>query len=318
MTTPEMMSPEEAQEITDRIAQATGPVWIPLLQVFSGQGWRALGYKTWESYVSERFHMKRARSYQILDQGRINVQVMAAIREARGESTFVDIAEGYTRKLKPVLSEALAHLENVLQLHGVRPNDAVDDMISKFATNSPGVTKPKVGRPKIEIRMAPPPDPATVAQLLIDAFHPDWIALLTAHLDNPAPTNNSSTVVDITDVPQPEPPPQKQLSTHVGVLHTDRALEFRETLNNYIDYDWKADENGIFTCQTLTLTQEGELITAYNTLKWDEGAWVVEQQENDKQTHFGILSEIKKKDAEGAKKKSQHVPWLRSFDHYGQ
>jgi len=78
---PAELSKSEAKKLTQKIKAAVDEVWALLIQAHAGKAWKALGYPTWEAYVSAEFSMSRQRSYQLLDQGR----VILAVREAAGD-----------------------------------------------------------------------------------------------------------------------------------------------------------------------------------------------------------------------------------------
>lgn len=79
--TPAELSETEATKLTKKIKIAVDDLWALLIQAHEGKAWKALGYSTWEAYVSAEFSMSRQRSYQLLDQGK----VIKAVREAAGD-----------------------------------------------------------------------------------------------------------------------------------------------------------------------------------------------------------------------------------------
>lgn len=80
--TPAEMSKADAKKLTQKIKTAVDDLWSLLVQAHEGKAWKALGYQTWEAYVSAEFSMSRQRSYQLIDQGK----VIRAIAEATGEN----------------------------------------------------------------------------------------------------------------------------------------------------------------------------------------------------------------------------------------
>jgi hypothetical protein len=80
--TPAELSKAEAKKLTQKIKTAVDDLWTLLIQAHEGKAWKALGYSTWEAYVSAEFSMSRQRSYQLIAKG----DVIHAIAEATGEN----------------------------------------------------------------------------------------------------------------------------------------------------------------------------------------------------------------------------------------
>jgi hypothetical protein len=151
--------------------------------------------------------MGRARSYQIIDQGRIIIQVHDVISKTLGQSTDVGtltglLPEARTRALKANISEALAYLQGLLLKH-VEPTAAVEGMVSKFSKPRPTA---KASGGKIEIPLSPPPHPQEVAEKMMLSFSTEYIVNLIAFL-------SPSTVVDTT-------PPESTVVDSLPVLPT--------------------------------------------------------------------------------------------------
>jgi hypothetical protein len=97
---------EAARELTTRIKVATADLCRLLVEAHDRRAWRALGYESWERYVTVEFHMSRQRAYQLLDQA----VVIDKVRAAAELSTPVDITEAAARDLKPHLAEVVAEI----------------------------------------------------------------------------------------------------------------------------------------------------------------------------------------------------------------
>lgn len=121
------MNEAEARAITAQIKSAAEDLWNLLYEAHERQAWQALGYRTWEEYVSTEFAMHRSRSYQLIDQAR----VIKAIQSAAGVSTNVDIPEGTTRRIKPHLP-AITDAIRERVADGQEPIEAVRATITEY------------------------------------------------------------------------------------------------------------------------------------------------------------------------------------------
>lgn len=126
------LNADEAQALTQHIRAATDVLWTLVARAHAGRAWKALGYTSWESYVSAEFNMSRSRSYQLLDHAR----VVSAIEAAAPVGTVVQLNERSARELK-------AHLEQVTEVvgestAGLSPQEAEDtinDVLAEFRAN---------------------------------------------------------------------------------------------------------------------------------------------------------------------------------------
>lgn len=115
------MDRAEAQAITDRIRNAVDNLGALVEQAHDRRAWKAMGYPTWEAYVSAEFGFTRQRSYQLLDQGR----VAKALGEATGDlSTDVVISEAAAREIKPQIDTVKADVSARVEA-GEEPAQAV-------------------------------------------------------------------------------------------------------------------------------------------------------------------------------------------------
>lgn len=89
---------EEARELTARIASSASELWSLLLEAHDRKAWKALGYETWDAYVTTEFRMDRSYAFRLLNQGR----VIAALN---GTSPTGDIPERHARELTPLLPD---------------------------------------------------------------------------------------------------------------------------------------------------------------------------------------------------------------------
>lgn len=102
-TTGEVVTPldkQAARELTERIKSSAEALWALLYEAHQRQAWKALGYPTWEKYITAEFHMGRRHSYRLLDQAIVIKQI-----ESVSHGTQIDISERNARDLKPHLTE---------------------------------------------------------------------------------------------------------------------------------------------------------------------------------------------------------------------
>lgn len=101
-----LLNEEGARDLTERIRIATRHVCILLMEAHDRRAWLALGYRSWEQYVKSEFGLSRSRSYELLDQGRVIVE----LQRAAGTSEFPDISAYAAGQIKHQLAEVAAHV----------------------------------------------------------------------------------------------------------------------------------------------------------------------------------------------------------------
>jgi len=117
----------QAQAITQAIKGTAERLWMLLEQAHDRRAWAALGYGTWEKYVTSEFNISRSRSYQILDLGHVTRAIESAIPASVDMS--VELNERDARILKP-------HLEEVVEEIADRTDGASDQrQISEVITD---------------------------------------------------------------------------------------------------------------------------------------------------------------------------------------
>lgn len=126
-----VMTKEKARDLTNRIRKAVDNLWELLIEAHETKAWKMLGYDTWAEYVNAEFSMSRARSYQIIDQGR----VIQALREAacdlstNGRQNEADVSERDARDLKADLPEIVAEIKDRVA-QGENPRQAVAETVN--------------------------------------------------------------------------------------------------------------------------------------------------------------------------------------------
>lgn len=93
----------QARLLTFQIRSATRAVSQLLLLAHDRKAWRALGYRSWRTYVRQELGFSRSRSYELLDHAR----VVQAIGAAGGLSDFPDISPKTAADLKPFLEDVV-------------------------------------------------------------------------------------------------------------------------------------------------------------------------------------------------------------------
>jgi hypothetical protein len=95
---------DEARALTERIKASATDLCRLLLDAHSGRAWQSLGYPSWEQYVRTEFRLSRARSYELLDRGRVT----RALEDVVGVSGVPDISTSTAVHVKRELPEVLA------------------------------------------------------------------------------------------------------------------------------------------------------------------------------------------------------------------
>jgi hypothetical protein len=122
------LSQGEAKSLTDKIRKSVDGLWSLLLEAYERKAWKALEYRTWETYVKAEFDMSRRRSYQLVDQGR----VIRAIKEVTGENVqhVAQISARDTEAVKDDLPSVTAKIKSRLE-QGETTEKAVADVVAE-------------------------------------------------------------------------------------------------------------------------------------------------------------------------------------------
>lgn len=168
------MDKAEAQAITDRIRNAVDSLGALVEKAHDRRAWKALGYKTWEAYVSAEFGFTRQRSYQLLDQGR----VAKALGEAAGDlSNAFDISARDAAAVKGDLPAVSAAIKERIEA-GEEPKAAVEDVVKEKREQK--AAKPSVPAAALEQSATPAPKPKPASEPQADDERDDRIAELEA------------------------------------------------------------------------------------------------------------------------------------------
>lgn len=73
-----LMTEKEAKALTESIKSTATATSILLKRAHDEKAWVALGYKSWSSYIQEEFEFTRARSYQLIDYGKVIEEISEA------------------------------------------------------------------------------------------------------------------------------------------------------------------------------------------------------------------------------------------------
>lgn len=93
-------TPDEARELTDRIATAIGVTWELVVRAYRGRAWAALGYPTWDAYTVAEFGKYRLRlpseerqeTVASLREAGLSIRAIAAATGAAKSTVEADLA----------------------------------------------------------------------------------------------------------------------------------------------------------------------------------------------------------------------------------
>jgi len=133
MTEQARLSRADATALTERVQEEAERTWALLGEAHDGEAWAALGYASWDDYVTGGFDPAVRPAYRLLDRARVGLGVDDA------EPSEVELSESEARDLvgQVVLSlEALTMGLDLIDLSTL-PRDAqgadvVADAISTF------------------------------------------------------------------------------------------------------------------------------------------------------------------------------------------
>ena len=133
MTERARLSEADAAALTERVRDEAERTWALLVQAHDGGAWAALGYASWDDYVTASFDPDASQAYRLLDRSRVGLGLDEA------EPSEVQLSESESRDLvdQVVLSlEALTMGLDLLDL-ATLPRDpraaaVVADAVSTF------------------------------------------------------------------------------------------------------------------------------------------------------------------------------------------
>lgn len=73
-----IMSEKDARDLTESIQSTAIATCVLLQRAHDQKAWKALGYTTWADYIDTEFKFSRARSYQLLAQGKVIKEIAEA------------------------------------------------------------------------------------------------------------------------------------------------------------------------------------------------------------------------------------------------
>jgi len=118
----------EARKLTERIRTATRHVCLLLHEVHERRAWVPLGYSSWEQYVQGEFSISRTRSYELLDQA----NVILDLRRTAGMSELPDVSAYVALQIKPRLSLIKETLrQRVREANGENTIDIVAELVEE-------------------------------------------------------------------------------------------------------------------------------------------------------------------------------------------
>jgi hypothetical protein len=122
------LSKSEAKSLTEKIRKSVDGLWSLLLEAYERKAWKALEYKTWESYVKAEFDMSRRNSYRLLAQGK----AARAIEEAVGKNVphAAQISQRDAEVIADDIHGAAAEIKSRVE-SGTVPRKAVADVVAE-------------------------------------------------------------------------------------------------------------------------------------------------------------------------------------------
>src|ERR1700730_18013897 len=109
----------EARLLTERIRTATRQVCLLLMEVHERRAWVALGYSSWEHYVQREFNISSSRSYELLDQARVVLE----LRRSAGIQVVPDVSAYVAVQIKPRLQQLTESIRE--RVSGAPQTDAI-------------------------------------------------------------------------------------------------------------------------------------------------------------------------------------------------
>jgi hypothetical protein len=202
-----ILDADRARELTHQIRMATRHMCLLLLEAHERRAWVALGYRTWEEYISRELGLSRTRSYEFLDQA----HVIRAIMTAASLCGVPDISAYAAAQIKPCLPEVIEAIR--LRLDG-DPGDSAHQLIGEVIDQKRAELKgDRDGRRRTGVRpgrrFAPPSS-------ALDAAGVEWLLDVIDHLANMPPV--PETLARIVDHPSRKP------------VQVDRALAWLSEL----------------------------------------------------------------------------------------
>jgi hypothetical protein len=185
------LTADEAALLTAKIKSYVGVTWVLIAEAHTRRAHKALGYATWADYVEAEFDISRSRSYQLISQARVVLEISEAV------STDVDISEAMARDLRPVLDEAVAAAVEATES---LPTDATTEDKSAAVTEALDklrATAVEASRPKAT-------QTHTVTEKTTTTFDPETGEILTSGEEGPPPA--ASCLGAEGEVPSPSSP----------------------------------------------------------------------------------------------------------------
>ena len=101
-----MMSVEEARACIDRIKAQAEEIAVTLIDLRDREGWRALGYATWQDCLRREFNMSRQRAHQLIS-AHVVERVLAALPPGPASNAFDAgvLKERHRAELAPLVDE---------------------------------------------------------------------------------------------------------------------------------------------------------------------------------------------------------------------
>ncbi len=142
------MEADEARQCADGIRTRLYDVAVKLNEMHERQGWKALGYTSWEVCTEAEFHFTRQRAHQLMEYGLVKQNIE---RLPAQTSTTVDVLPGINerqaRELAKVEPEHQreVYAEAVKATNGKPTASAVAEQVNAYRGFTRSVPKPGAG-----------------------------------------------------------------------------------------------------------------------------------------------------------------------------
>lgn len=110
----------DAQEITDAIKSTVTATYVLLARAHEGRAYKALGYETWEDYVTTEFDFSTQRSYQLLDLAK-TVRAIESVAPQGYESKLTEAQARDIKRELPKITERIAE-----ETHGKSADESAE------------------------------------------------------------------------------------------------------------------------------------------------------------------------------------------------
>lgn len=114
---------DEAEVLTARIRAGARDLSLLVLEAHERRAWRALSYRTWDSYVRAELGLSRSRSYELIDHAR----VLITLKSAANLIEYPNISPHVADQIRPMLGTVVDEIRR--RSHSGSGRKAVQDAV---------------------------------------------------------------------------------------------------------------------------------------------------------------------------------------------